>query len=364
MNNPASVYRGMRGSVILLVLVTVLLVAFLLTKFVQRAGTELLADAKAGDQARLRREAYSALEVTLAVLADFRAHEQGLFSPAQGWDQPLEYAGYAPAGGLRVTIEIQDESGKLSLPRADAATLGVLLEILGLQRIEAERVADALLVWTQADYVPSSTEADASKYERTAFPHRPPGRPLRSFAELASVAYARDFFFDKSGQPTALAQEFAANVSLYSFARVNLNAATPVALAVGGLDTGQMDALQGYIQKAKTAGRPSYFRAVNEAAVVLGSAPLQVFGSETAALRITVTVRDGAAGFRLSAVVAPPGGATLGIAAVPKDQPKTPPAEETGGEVIKKLDYPFKVLEIRENLESMGISPPDSLAHD
>jgi len=48
----------LRGSVIVLVLVTVLLAAFLLTRFVARAGTELLADARAGDRARLLREAY------------------------------------------------------------------------------------------------------------------------------------------------------------------------------------------------------------------------------------------------------------------------------------------------------------------
>ena len=70
-SQPIARRRFARGSVIVLVLLTVFLAAFLLTKFVQRAGTEMLADARAADQARLRREAYSALEVTLAVLADF-----------------------------------------------------------------------------------------------------------------------------------------------------------------------------------------------------------------------------------------------------------------------------------------------------
>ncbi len=355
-------HRRVRGSVIILVLVTILLVAFLLTKFVQRAGTELLADARAGDQARLRQEAYSALEATLAVLADFRANEQGLHSPAQGWDQPLEDAGYTPPPGLTVTVGLEDESGKISLPRADAATLEVLLEILGLSRSEAERVADALLVWTRAEHVANSPETDAGKYERAAWPHHPARRPLRSFAELAAVAYARDFFFDDSGQPTPLAREFEANVSLYSFDRMNLNAATPVGLAVGGLDTRQIDALQGYLRGSGAGGRPKYFRTVAEAGVVLGPVSLQAFGAETAALRITVTVRGGATVYRLGAVVAPSGGATLAMPDVTQEQNQ--PGEETSALVIKKLDYPFKVLEIRENLESTPAPAVESSAHD
>lgn len=351
-----------RGSVIILVLVTVLLVAFLLTKFVQRAGTELLADARAGQQARLRREAYSALEATLAVLADFRANEQGLHRPTQGWDQPLEYAGYTPAAGLTVAVELEDESGKISLPRADAATLEVLLELLGLGRSEAERVADALLVWTRAEHVAHSPEADAGQYERAALPHHPAWRPLRSFAELASVAYARDFFFDASGQPTPLARVFEANVSLYSFDRMNLNVATPVGLAAGGLDTGQIDVLQGYLRRSGLAGRQKYFSTLTDAAVVLGPVSLQAFGSEAAALRITVTVRGGPTVYRLGAVVAPPGGATLALAAVAQEPNQ--PAEETATLLIKKLDYPFKVLEIRENLESTPAPPVESPSHD
>ncbi len=344
--------RRARGSVLLLVLVTVMLMAFLLAKFVQRAGTELLADARAGDQARLRREAYSALEVTLAVLADFRANDQGLHSPAQGWDQPLEYAGYTPAGRLTAAVDIEDESGKISLPRADAATLEVLLESLGLRRTDAERVADALLVWTRADHVSNFPEADAGNYERGALPHQPARRPLRSFAELAAVAYARDFFVDEDGQPTPLAQEFAASVSLYSFDRMNINAAPPLGLAVGGLAGGQIDALRDFTQSRQADGRQNFFRAPGEAAALLGSVPLQSFGAEAAVLGITVTIRDGAAAYRLRAIVAPPGGAVLAQAAPPEGEAKAAAAEETGAEAINKLDYPFTVLEIRENLES------------
>ncbi len=351
-------------------LLTVFLASFLLTKFVQRAGTEMLADARASDQARLRREAYSALEVTLAVLAEFLATDGALHSPAQGWTDPLGYAGYEPAGGQVVTVEYEDESGKVSLPRADATGLLNLLLQLGLTRTEAERVADALLGWTQAEHLATGIETDAQNYQRAALPHRAALRPLRSFGELAAVQVARDFFFDETGRPTELLQELRASASLYSFDRVNINSASSAVLAAAGLDTGQSAALKAYARQQAKSGGVGYFNSVSEAAAVVGgAAPLQTFGADVRALRIKITVRDGAAVYRLVAVVAPAGGATYAptpaLPAEGEQNPPTPsadqpaaPAAATAGMIrgvaeisSKKLDYPFKVLEIVEDAE-------------
>lgn len=357
--------RRLRGSVIVLVLVTVLLAAFLLTKFVARAGTELLADARAGDRARLRREAYSALETVLAVVADVRAVDRGLYGPAQGWDRPLDYAGYTPGDGVIVEVMIEDESGKLSLPRADAATLAALLVSLGLGVTEAERVSDALLVWTRNDHVPAALDLDGSDYDRAIIPYQPAGRPLRSFGELAAVEVARGLFFDEAGRPTRLARDFQASVSLYSYDRMNLNAATPAVLAAGGLGLGQIDALAAHARREKAGGGAGFFHATGEAAAILGAnAPLEKFGAEVKALRITVTVQGGATSYRLSAVVAPPGGATLAAAPPSKSAATGEASPETAVVGLKKLDYPFKVLEIREDVESPANQPADPAEHD
>lgn len=356
--------RRTRGSVILLVLVTVLLAAFLLTKFVTRAGTELLADARAGDQARLRREAYSALETTLAVLAEMRAIDQGLYSPAQGWDRPLDYADHIPGEGLTVEVAVEDESSKLSLPRADAAILEALLVTLSLSLTEAERVSAALLVWTRDDHVPASLDMDGSNYDRAVIPYQPAARPLRSFGELAAVEVVQGLFFDEAGRPTRLARDFQSSVSLYSFDRVNLNTATPTVLAAGGLGLAQIDALADYARRGRNGSGAGFFHATSEATAILGAqTPLEKFGAEVKALRITVTVKGGTT-YHLSAVVAPPGGATI----APTPPPKTPNSagatSETATADIKKLDYPFKVLEIREDAESPAMQPVDPVAHD
>lgn len=355
--------RRTRGSVILLVLVTVLLAAFLMTKFIARAGTELLADARAGDRARLRREAYSALETTLAVLADVRAIDRGLHSPAQGWDRTLESAGYTPGNGMTVEVAIEDESRKLSLPRADAATLEALLASLGLGLTEAERVTDALLVWTRENHEPASLDLDGANYERAAIPYRPAARPLRSFGELAAVEEVRGNFFDEAGRPTRLARDFQDSVSLYSYDRANLNTAPPAVLVAGGLSLGQVDALADHARRGE--GGAGFFHSTGEATAVLGAnAPLERFGADVRAFRITVTMRGGAAVYRLGAVVAPPGGAVLAAAAPPKDSSPAGASAETAPADIKKLDYPFKVLEIVEDMESTLSQPEDPAQHE
>ena len=373
---PQPARREVAGSVIVLVLVTVLLAAFLLTRFVERAGTELLADARAGTRERLRGEAYSALEVTLAVLADVRAIDNGLHSPAQGWDRPLEYADYTPGEGRTVEVSFEDESGKISLPKASADTLATLLESFGLEQSDAEKVTDALLVWIRTDHEPATLEAGADTYERASLPHHPAQRPLRSFGELAAIKFVREAFFDEQGQPNQLLHEFESSVSLFSFDRSNLNASPLSVMTAAGLDSGQIDGLKDYVRRQKLTQGPGYFTAMSEvSAIVGGNAPIKGFGTDVQALRVIVTVREGAALYRLSAVISPPGGAivapapaaaTAATAATvgPNLSSGTGSTAETAAPVIKKLDYPFKVLEIREDVESMATPPADAAEHD
>ena len=342
---PMTGARATRGAVILLVLVMVLLSAFLMSRFIQRAGTELLADAHAADQERLRGEAYSALEVTLAVLADFRAVDGALYGPAQGWADPLRYAGYEPAGKKIVEITFEDESGKVSLPLADQPTLQFLLEEAGLAHREAERASDALLVWMRPDYTPVALENDVRNYERAELPHVPPQRALESWSELAGVEHAREYFYDESDQPNARWHWLVANASLFTFRGVNLNSAPPAALAVAGLTASQTVALKEHLQSSRGSGGDRYFHSAAEADSVVGvTGPPGRLTAEVQVLRIIVTVHDGAAVFRMSAVVAPPGG----TAGVPTATKANPPAIMKPPIPRKKLDYPFRILEIQE----------------
>src|SRR6266498_4025783 len=175
-----SSFRAQRGgSVLVIVMVTLLFATAALIGFMDKASVDLLVDQREALTRRLRMEAYSALEVTLGVLNDFREVNQGLHSPSEGWNDPLAFAGYTPSEDRKVEIAFEDESGKISLPHADAQVLTNLFINWGITKTDAEALADALLGWMHRNHVYST--GLVPNYDYGAIPYEAPGRPLRSF---------------------------------------------------------------------------------------------------------------------------------------------------------------------------------------
>ena len=390
-SSPARRRPGDAGSVILLVLMTLLLTAFALTKYLEKTAVDLLADAREARAGRLRVQAYSALETTLGVLQEFIAADGALHSATEGWGKPLEFAGYAPPDGLTVEATIEDESGKISLRHADYQTLRDLFVLLGQKQADAERLADALLVWMQPGYDPvNSFSARATDYERAAVPHDPPGRSLHSFSELASIQLVRDTLYHADGQPNDLWRSFVDSVSLFDFAQPNVNSGRETTLAaVGSYDAASVKLVGDYLGGLGSYSRqgPAYFHNAQEVAGLVGPGTAgSKLGTEVRCLRVTITVREGQASYRLSAVIAPPGGAALPPANAPAaasagttDAASTednataaagsapaaattiPPAT-SGSQAQPALNYPFTLLEIRENDEIVDTAPPSQPA--
>lgn len=367
--------RDTRGSVLVIILVTVLFAAAALVAFTEKAGDDLMVEAREITAKRLRQEAYSALEVTLAVLEDFRQVNEGLHSPTEGWNDPLAFAGWTPREGLVAEVMFEDESGKLSLPNTDAATFANLFEEWGLTQPDAEKLTDVLLEWMRKDHVPTTIRS--TDYERGTLPYAPPQRSLRSFAELAAIEYAREVFYDEDGRPTEYFTRFVETMSLLDFQQTNLNgAAGDAVVALGALDRFQQQHLGDYLKGTGDRAQqgPGYFSSTADASSILGVASLpEKYGTAISALRIHVTIREGGATFRLSAVVAPPGGAKV-VPPLETDSSEAPsatstPAAAAPGEASdstgagsKKLNYPFTLLEIRENTEFSRTSAPESKA--
>lgn len=341
--------RRRRGSVILFVLGVVLLAAFLLMHLVERAGSELLVESRATRETALRARAYTALEVTAAVLADVRAIDGGLHAPAQGWSDPLAYAGFVFAPGEVIEVTFEDETGKLPLATADEVTLQRYGEAIGLARTDAERLADALLVWMRPDHLPAFAESDPARYENLETPYAPPERMLRSFEELRAVAVAQELFFHADGSWNELGERFRADASLHRFNRVNINTARPSVLVALGLTPDLAIAVAEAMGPADGL-EPLYFRDVAEVAAGTG---LDLTGADVGAaaqcLRIRILARQGAVTLLLEAVLQAGGGGAA-------TAPPAPPVEEGALPVEprpitrKRVDYPFRVLELRERL--------------
>ncbi len=364
----ASGLRG-RGSILVVVLVSLVFATAALVLFVRKAGTDLLVEVREADAQRLRIEAYSAMETVLTVLDEFRRANDGLRSPRQGWDDPFQWCDYQPAEGYAVSVTFTDESGRISLPQTDFVTLTNLFERWEVPELEAERWADALLGWMKRDYTPKSiTGAQPEDYERAPLPFKPPGRSLRSWDELRSIDVIREAFFDEQGRPNDYARRFKEAVSLLDYKQLNVNAAPPDALgALVGYDDHQLRQLGDYFggTGAYASGSRGYFDTTDEIKTVLGDeAATNGFGVQIRALRVSVTVRQGRSSFGLTAVVAPPGGATaVPVGDIPEPEgttasgsQSTPATSSTGEEAPASLNYPFTILEITEN--DVGSNPP------
>ena len=381
--------RSRAGSVILLVLMTLLLTAFALTKYLEKMSIDLLADAREARADRLRVQAYSALETVLAVLQEFRTVNGILISPSEGWGTPLEFAGYAAPDGLKVEATIEDESGKISLPHADFQTLRDLFLLLGQKQSDAERLADAMLVWIQKGYEPANSfSARATDYERSAIPHDPPGRSLHSFSELASIQYVRDKLYDEAGQPNDLWRSFVDSVSIFDFSQPNINNARMTTLAaLGDYDEASVKMITDYLGGLGSYSRqgPAFFRNAQDVTGLVGQAAVSSrLGTQVRCLRVNVTVREGSASLRVSAVVTSPGGAQLpppdqattsdtstssagandSTSAQTASNPQNGPAEAanaastttaTSSQTQSALNYPFTLLEIQENDEAVDL---------
>jgi general secretion pathway protein K len=355
------------------VLVTLLFATAAVIAFVEKAGDDLIVPSRDATAQRLRREAYSSLEVTLAVLEDFRLVNNGLHSPAEGWSDPLGFAGWTPRDGCTVEISFEDESGKLSLPHIDQATFKNLFEQWGISRTDADKLTDVLLAWMKKDYVASARAPD---YEQSSLPYAAPLRSMRTYTELAAIDFARDVFYDRDGRPNELWRRFASTISLLDFQKTNLNSTGgDVVVALGQLDRSQQQQLTNYLNGTGDRARsgPSFFQSTADAAKTLGVSALpNAYGTEISALRINVTVHQGRSAFRLSTVVAPTGGATTvkGTAqtnqlttttnsAANSSTPTPATAAAASTDATKKLNYPFTLLEIKENAEisSSAVSP-------
>jgi general secretion pathway protein K len=296
-----------RGSVIIVILVLIALASLLLARFMEDNTLELSMTAREADRRRLRADAQSELELALAVMAEIRAIDLNkIHHPTQGFDDPHAYAGFPPRDGLEVSFEFEDESRKLPLPNLDKNTLIKLLYALGLEQKDAERVADALVGWTSKRYEPLEEEATDAAYERRTLAHRPARRPLRSFEELRAIGVANEVFFDAQGRPTPLFDAFTSIVSLYAFGDTNINTAEDPLLLALGLDEHQVSLIRDKqnVMKKRVSGTPPYFRVTQEVRTLVGGgAPLQAFDDEAHLMWVRVTVKEGLARCRVSALV-------------------------------------------------------------
>jgi len=316
--------RPRQASVLIIVLVTIVFATTALLAFIEHSSDQLIVPVRHAAANRMRAEAYSALDTTLAVLVNFYTVNGGLHSPCEGWNDPLsqDWGGYTPAEGHTITVSFEDESGKMSLPNATAQNLTDLFTYWQMDSGTVAQLVDDYFTWTKTNYVPTSNNVPTlADFQNDPLPFNPPVRSLRSWDELATIDGFRDEFFDAQGRPNVYGRRFRDAFSLYKFTTPNINAVNPNTLAVlAQLDDdaqqGLRSAVLGDVDPV-TAGDPnaipyaagpahpaqSYFGTIQTATQVSGASSLTGLGVTISALRVNITVKQGDAIFNLSALV-------------------------------------------------------------
>jgi general secretion pathway protein K len=382
---------GERGAILVVVMIMILFTAAALVVFLDKASNDLLVAARVATAERLRKDAYSSLEVTLAVLEDFIQADGGLHNAGEGWGDPLGWANWSPEDGNNVDVSFQDESAKLPLIRVNSNTLVNLFQYWKMSQVDAEHLADVLLGWMHRDYTPST--GTAPNYEQAAIAYDAPLRAMRSYGELAAIDFAKDVFYDADGRPNDLWWRFVNDFSLFNYQRPNINGATrDILAALGEFSDDQQRNLSNYMKGTGNyaATNPlgaQWFLNTDQVTGVVGSeGDAAAFATTISALRVFITVHQGASQFRLSAVVAPLGGARTvettatdvrigtqnsttgetntgnGLSSAPAEQSTdVPTAAQTAAASTEttNLRYPFTILEIFENDQILTPPPPE-----
>ena len=348
-----SIRPARRGAVLLVVLVVVMVLSAMLIQFIEKGLVEISAEGHYVRRDRLRIEAYSALETTIGVLADYIAVDGGLSTPAQGWGKPLEIAEYVPREGLTVRISFSDENGKLPLSTIDEGTLYLLFNEMGFPAEEGLTLTSSLLDWIDADDETRIEGAESDLYSSAEWPYVAGNQPIRKLSELSVVEGFRELFFDEFGRPNEFFRIFSETMSVYSDGTLNANSINNLALrAYAGFGDLQIQALNDYLaglDGIRGTDDDRYFASPAELSRVFPEIPGGVqLGASTTLLRIRVEVSEGSADttFALEAVVRPGQGGTGG-------QSRGPGRRE-GSLTDAQVAYPFVFLEIREDVGQNG----------
>ncbi len=328
-----------RGSVLIAVLAVILLITFIVTRFMNEALEDLEYRALFNEPADVRSYAYSMLEVALATIQEVALIDDGkIYAGEQGWNDPVSYAEISVPDGWEVQIEIRDEGGKLPINTMDEALLNRLLEEeLDFDFSTARELSSTLLDWIDEDEKRRLNGAESDDYLSNNPPYRAANRPLQSLEELRLLKVWDKEFFDEDGVPNERFVQLSNLVSVLNTGAVNLNAASEPVLELLSLENGwQKDALfdgleQPYLKSTPTNTNNS--------------------GVEVGLLRITVRLLRGEVPFMISALVEPKfssgGAAPASSVSRPgrssDDKPKTGSIDEQDA-----LAFPFRIVQISE----------------
>jgi general secretion pathway protein K len=373
--------RHRKGSVLIFVLAIIVLLSVLAMRLLEETVREMEHVSQFHRRDDLRLQAYSALEVALGVLEEWKMVEGQLFSPSQGWANPLSYAEIQSSeAGVKWAVRIEDETGKIPFGSFKEKDLVVLFALMVkeedglLNERDGEPFVDCLLDWQDKDDDERDDGEEEDYYEDLEPPYFPPNDKLTSFEEFRHIkGFSYDFddpdgsglFFDELGNETSNFRHFRSTVSFHNGYPVNINTAPDYLLRFlcGDDDRGYEQILDVLSGKDPSVSEP-FFRNSNDSKLSSLRRNRSIeLGAECKIFRIHITVSKGPSNFRLHALLESGRSSSGGTAVTPGPARSVPSARIPNTRTSKsknrgrgpldpnfsKLQYPFRIIALREN---------------
>lgn len=362
--------HSLRGSVLAAVLGIIVLLSFIVTAFLTEAKDKIRYYALFHNRDDLRVEAYSAMEVTLAVLNQFHEVDEKLWGPEQGWGTPLQFASYPIPENMNINVRFHDESGKLPLAIDDRETLMLAFDEMGLDLDQCEELTDGLIDWMDEDDLKGLNGFDGDDYRDLDEGYSPANRKIQTWDELKLIVPFNELFFDENGVPNEYHRQFTQSFSLYNTGKVNINAAPALVIQIlerkGIIDPYGLNSYRaGRDQEIGTAD-DRLIRDSDLGSVFLGGDSGGGVGAESSLMEVEVEVQRGDASFLLKTLISWRGADPSAADAEPVEEETTQKAEAEGEEetdtnkrargsaktqtgTAAQLGYPFQIYWLIEN---------------
>ena len=279
-------YAAKRGAALLLILGLTFVMSVVLSAFLYLVEQQIKLKGLYQDNDELRTQAYCALESTVAVLGMFAQVDKKLYSPVQGWENPLYFASLDPLdvtledgcgidsldypeeieedfetrqarleamtpeereraqvlemrnprdifnlpplpfpNGIKVEVQITDETGRISLRARNSELLFELFKKLDLTDSQATELLDCLLDWIDSDDDMRTYGAEQNYYDTLDPSVIVPNRALQTLDELRYIKEFRDLFYTTDGQPNDRWRALSELVTLHDHSKININTA-------------------------------------------------------------------------------------------------------------------------------------------
>ena len=362
-----------KGSILVFVLALIVFVSVLSVRLMKETTQELRHVSQFHRRDDLRTYAYSALDIVVGVLNEFKL-VRGKLSSGQGWGAPLEYAEMLDtsilsleedsldrSSAVKWNVSLIDESGKLPIQNVKDMNLATFLASFmskeeGRQLVDEEDgrpLVEILRDWQDEDNEERDDGAEDDFYEDLDPPYFTPGRNVETFDEfkwIKGFGFSEDdpdkrgLFFDENGMETSSFRSFKSTFSFFNQDGLNPYGCSSEMLRVlAGDDNRLYEELVELKSSSDAIERQDYFQQMSQLASEMGLK----LSDEVRVLRVEISVTRGKSVFKLHAVL------SNQVASSPRSnqnsRKKVNSRSMEKSPRNSKIKYPLRILAIREN---------------